>query len=568
MATYGQRWWENAVFYQIYPRSFYDSNGDGIGDLKGIIEKLDYLKDLGVNAIWLCPHYPSPFIDCGYDVSDYCSVGAEYGTLDDFKLLIDECHKRGIYIITDFVLNHTSDQHHWFAESRSSRDNPKRDWYVWKDGKDGSYPNEWQSNFDGPAWTYDEATGQYYYHFFLKEQPDLNWRNPEVKKAMFDTMRFWLDMGVDGFRIDAINTVYEHPEFINNTITRDEYDAYMDSPDRTMEERVQMWRDFMRHQVDQPENQQLLQEMREVVEEYEGDRVLVGEVDQMEYLGDGTNQLHMVFNFPLMRTDELNPTTIRQNQEERLAGHPEGSWPCNTFNNHDCSRLISRWKDRMPMDLLARIPAFLLFTLKGTPFIYYGDEIGMDDFLPYKMEHLKDYMAVRKYERMIADEGLDEKEAFNRAAAESRDKCRTPMQWEPSANAGFCAEAVEPWLPVNPNYNKGISVDSQCTDPSSVFYFYRKLIHARNKLQALKNGEYAQLHEDKDDYLAFLRTSKNGEQTCIVLINWSDEEAVIDRVNFDKVKCHFSSCQRGEGQIDSFEGFSLRPYEMYIGEVL
>jgi len=322
-------WWQTAVFYQIYPRSFADGNGDGIGDIPGIIAKLDYLQDLGVDALWLSPHFPSPQFDCGYDVADYTDVEPEYGTLQDFRTLLQESHNRGLKVILDLVLNHTSDQHSWFLESRSSRDNPKRDWYIWRDGKDGGPPNNWSAAFDNCAWTYDETTDQWYYHFFFAEQPDLNWRNPEVKAAMWDAVRFWLDMGVDGFRLDAIGTIYEDPalpdhraELDMNGLRQRSISAYPDQPDpETNACLAEQGKLLSQYQLDQPGLHELMQELRALIDEYD-DRVLVGETDDIAYCGDGTNELHMVFNFPLMRTDLLTPAWIRAKIEERLAALP------------------------------------------------------------------------------------------------------------------------------------------------------------------------------------------------------------------------------------------------------
>jgi len=316
------KWWQKAVFYQIYPRSFADGNGDGIGDFQGMISRLDYLKELGIDAIWLSPYYPSPNFDCGYDISDYVGVAEEYGTLDDFQEFLDGAHARGMRVILDMVLNHTSDQHAWFQESRSSRDNPKRDWYIWRDGKDGAPPNNWYSPFGGSAWEWDETTGQYYYHFFFKEQPDLNWRNPEVKAAMFEAVRFWLDRGVDGFRLDAIGTIYEdvnlpdHPVPMTGVELRRELDRAI-TPERR-EELMRLWTAMEQYQVEQPGMHELMQELRSVIDEYDA-RMLIGEDENLAYLGDGSNELHLVFNFPLMRTERLTPAWIRRRVEAARA---------------------------------------------------------------------------------------------------------------------------------------------------------------------------------------------------------------------------------------------------------
>ncbi len=344
------KWWQTAVFYQIYPRSFADGNGDGIGDFEGMTEKLDYLSKLGIDAIWLSPHFPSPNWDCGYDISNYTDVAPEYGTLDEFRIFLREAHRRGIRVILDLVLNHTSDEHPWFLESKSSRDNPKADWYVWKDspllGGEGLAvrvpPNNWQSCFDGDAWTYVPERNQYYYHYFMKQQPDLNWRNPEVKKAMWDAARFWLDMGVDGFRLDALGTIFEDPDLTPHQVPMNLAQLRRASElAGTSEEKAQIaeyWRDMFKFQWGGPGLHDLMKELRAILDEYDGDRMLVGEDDDITYMGNGDDELHLVFNFPLMRTERITPEHVRNNQEERLTrleALPIQGWPCNTLGNHN-----------------------------------------------------------------------------------------------------------------------------------------------------------------------------------------------------------------------------------------
>ena len=377
------KWWQTAVFYQIYPRSFADGNGDGIGDFIGMADKLNYLADLGIDAVWLSPHFPSPNFDVGYDVSDYTDVAPEYGTLEDFKRFLDGAHQRNIRVILDLVLNHTSHLHQWFIESRSSREDPKRDWYIWRDGKDGGPPNNWFSPFGGSAWEVDPITGQYYYHYFLKEQPDLNWRNPDVKKAMWDAVRFWLDMGVDGYRLDAIGTIFENPEMPDHQskLTEEEMRSTFKRgfPEHADDAMIKLWHLIYAEQVEQPGVHDLMQELRAVIDEYP-DRLLVGENHDVRYYGDGDNELHLAFNFPLMRTNRLTPAWIRANQSERLASLPPGAWPCNTLNNHDTSRLYSHFGDGVHDKELARGSVALMLTLLGTPFLYNGEEIGMSDY--------------------------------------------------------------------------------------------------------------------------------------------------------------------------------------------
>ncbi len=383
------RWWQRAVFYQIYPRSFADGNGDGIGDFPGMTARLDYLRDLGIDAIWLSPHYPSPFLDCGYDISDYTGVGPEYGTLADFTTLLHAAHERGIRVILDLVLNHTSDQHPWFQESRASRTNPKRDWYVWRDGKNGGPPNNWASIFGGSAWTHDPLTDQYFYRAFLKEQPDLNWRNPEVKQAMWDMVRFWLDLGGDGFRLDAIATIFEHADLPDQTLTA--------SPDDVVDANMLSMADYqqlMQFQIQQPGLHDVMQELRALIDTYPGDRVLVGEDELVAFHGTGDDELHLVFNFPLMRTERLLPAHIRANQTMRLSELPPGAWPCNTLGNHDTPRVWSRYGDGMHDAERARLHLALLLTLKGTPFLYNGEEIGMTDLRLTSLDEIRDTAAI------------------------------------------------------------------------------------------------------------------------------------------------------------------------------
>lgn len=568
------KWWQTAVFYQIYPRSFADGNGDGIGDLTGIMARLDYLKDLGVDALWLSPHYPSPQFDCGYDVADYTGVAPEYGTLDDFKRFLDGAHARGLRVILDLVLNHTSDQHPWFVASRSSRDNPKRDWYIWRDGKPrGGPPNNWVSTFGGSAWEYDPATRQYYYHYFFKQQPDLNWRNPAVQAAMFNAVRFWLDMGVDGFRLDAIGTLFEQPGLPDSPATpspRDLFQAWHSGvtatePAEVIEARLKA---MFQYQVDQPGVHDVLRALRALVDEYD-DRVLVGETDDIAYHGNGNDELHLVFNFPLMRTRRLTPAWARANQAARLAAlnavTPFGAWPCNTLGNHDVPRVYSHFGDGDASrdDALARLSLALTLTLRGTPFLYNGEEIGMTDFMLADLRQFRDNLGVWACQAMIEFLHLAPEEALKQAAQRGRDKCRTPMQWADAPNAGFSPAGVETWLPVNPNYAQGVNVAGQLAQPASLLNFYRRLLRARRNSPALITGDYVPLHEDAPDYLAFLR--RNAAQTCLVVLNFSERAHT---VKFDlptrAARLLFSSHERGA---DDLARLSFAPFEIYIAEL-
>ncbi len=566
------KWWQTAVFYQIYPRSFADGNGDGIGDFIGMAEKLDYLKDLGVDALWLSPHFKSPQFDFGYDISDYTDVAPEYGSLDDFKVFLEGAHQRGLRVILDLVLNHTSHEHPWFVESRSSLDNPKRDWYIWRDGKDGAPPNNWQSCFDGSAWEFDPQTGQYYYHYFLKQQPDLNWRNPEVKQAMWQAVRFWLDLGVDGYRLDAIGTILEDPAMLDNSVGMSMVDLgrlyFAAQTDEEKEKLEPLFEGLFKYQVEQPGMHALMQELRSVINEYEGDRVLVGENDMLEYHGNGHNELHMVFNFPLLRTRHITPTWVRNNQKQRLAKlykiSPD-AWPCNTLGNHDGPRLYNNFGDGQHDAELARLNLALMLTLRGTPFLYNGEEIGMTDTMLGDISLFRDVPFIWQYNAMVKELGMPEEMALQEAAKATRDKNRTPMQWRNAPNAGFSPKGVITWLPVNPNYAQGINAEDQQTDPSSLLNFYKTMLRFRKATPALIEGNYQLLKPKSRNYLAFLRKGQN--QTCLVVLNYSGKAFKIDlREAGGKSKVLFSNLDR-EGKSDALDQLDLLPYEIFIAEV-
>ena len=564
-------WWQSAVFYQIYPRSFADGNGDGIGDFPGITAKLDYLRDLGVDAIWLSPHFPSPQADCGYDISDYTGVAPEYGTLHDFRVFLEAAHARDIKVVLDLVLNHTSDQHPWFIESRASRDNPRADWYVWRDpAPDGGPPNNWVSPFagGGSAWVYEPARGQYYYHFFLREQPDLNWRNPEVKQAMWDAARFWLDMGVDGFRLDAIATIFEHPDMPDHTSTlrlEDMRRGFYEP--RSEEEQRRLWeeiRKLMGHQINQPGVHELMRELRALLDEYPGDRMLVGEDDDLAYHGTGDDELHLVFNFPLMRVRKLTPRHVRANQAVRLAALPPGAWPCNTLGNHDSPRMRSHYGDGEHDIELARVHAALVLTLKGTPFLYNGEEIGMEDLELTELGQFRDEMALAQYRTMTTQLGMAPDEALKLAARATRDRCRTPMQWSAGPNAGFSPAGVETWLPVHPNHAAGVSVAAQEGDPTSMLSYYKRLLALRRATPALVAGEYRALAEDAEDYVAFERSTPG--QRVLVALNFAAEQQQVAAGLVGSAKVLFSSHARPSDTLDA-AGFALSPFEVLVAEL-
>jgi alpha-glucosidase len=556
------KWWQTAVFYQIYPRSFADGNGDGIGDFPGMTAKLDYLRDLGIDALWLSPHYPSPFIDCGYDISDYTGVGPEYGTMEDFTTFLQEAHARDMRVVLDLVLNHTSDLHPWFEESRSSRDNPKRDWYVWRDGRNGGPPNNWVSLFSGSAWEFDPQSGQYYYHAFLKEQPDLNWRNPAVKEAMWDAVRFWLNLGVDGFRLDAIGTIFEDPDLPDHSLDLPQSDLVnLNGLSR------EQFHQLMGYQIQQPGLHELMQELRAVIDEYPGDRVLIGEDEDIAFHGSGDDELHMVFNFPLMRTERLTPVHIRANQAERLAALPPGAWPCNTLGNHDAPRLWSRYGDGVHDAQLARLHLALLLTLKGTPVLYNGEEIGMTELKLTDLNQFRDTMAIQQYRVLTEAVGLSPDDALQTVIATTRDGCRTPLQWANTANAGFSPPAVKTWLPVNPNYAHGVNAADQENDPDSLLNFYRQLLRLRRDMPALIAGEYRPLHPHSEEYFAFLREDEVSGQSCLVLLNFSSEAQTmtLDLGN-RQPRLRYSSRPR-DGQPLTLDRLTLVPFEIFIADL-
>ena len=490
-------WWQKGIIYQIYPRSYQDSNGDGIGDLPGIIRRLDYVQSLGVDAVWLSPIYPSPMHDFGYDVADYVDVHPLFGTLGDLDRLLAEAHKRGLKVLLDLVPNHTSDEHPWFVESRSSRDNPKRDWYIWRDpAPDGGPPNNWLSFFGGPAWTLDERTGQYYLHQFVVQQPELNYRTPEVGEAMLDVMRFWLERGVDGFRVDVIWLMVKDEQF-------------RDEPPNPDWDGVRM-HDSLRHAytANQPGVHEIIRRMRAVLDEYD-ERMMVGELylpneELVTYYGRSADECHLPFNFQLIYLD-WDARVVRQAVDAYEASLPPGAWPNWVTGNHDRQRVASRLGQAQ-----ARVANMLLLTLRGTPTTYYGEEIGMER-VPIPAEFVHDPPALNQPE--IAD-------------VVGRDPERTPMQWDGSANAGFAADGVVPWLPVASDHAER-NVERQEADPTSMLSLYRALTRLRRAEPALHAGDYASLDAGAEDVFAYLRTAPNTDRFLIVL-NFGERDHTLD----------------------------------------
>jgi alpha-glucosidase len=481
MVQSDENWWRHGIFYQVYPRSFQDTDGDGVGDLPGIIRRLPYLTALGIDAVWLSPIFPSPMADFGYDIADYTGIDPLFGSMADFDALLDAVHESGLKLILDLVPNHTSDQHPWFAESRSSRDNPRRDWYIWRDGRDGGPPNNWLSEFGGSAWQYDEATGQYYYHAFLAQQPDLNWRNPQVREAIHDVMRFWLEKGVDGFRVDVIWHLIKDAEFRDNPANP----HYVEG--RPPHEQI-----LTQYSTDQAEVHDVIAEMRRVTDAYRA-RVLIGEIylplhRLVAYYGNDLAGAHMPFNFALLQT-LWSARSIERIIEDYEKALPRGAWPNWVLGNHDRPRVASRVGPEQ-----ARVAAMLLLTLRGTPTLYYGDEIGMHQ-LAIAPDDVRD-----PFEKNVPGIGV------------GRDGCRTPMQWDASPYAGF--SDVRPWLPL-PEDHVHENVVNLEADRLSILNLYKSLIRLRKECQPLIAGDYAPLHAQGD--ILLYRRDAHGEAVIVAL---------------------------------------------------
>jgi alpha-glucosidase len=535
----GHQWWQHAVFYEIYPRSFMDSNNDGIGDLNGISSKLDYLKSLGVDAIWITPCYPSPQVDFGYDVADYENIDPMYGTLTDFDLLHQEASKRGIRIIMDFVINHTSDQHPWFVDSRSSRTSAKRDWYIWRDGKaPGVPPNNWNSTFGGSAWTLDPKTGQYYYHYFYAQQPDLNWRNPAVKNAMFDATRWWYKRGVAGFRLDAVDTLFEDPQLRDNPVLRG-LNKYGDP------NQIDLYNTKL------PEVHDVLRQLRKVADEHGA--VLIGETwtkdvnELKQYYGEHSDELQMPMDFLFTKVDKLSPAEFRR---QIAAVDSAGGWPVFVLSNHDIVRSYVRYGDGRNNQAIAKLMASLYLTLRGTPIMYYGEEIGMTNTDPLRKKDVKDPIG-----------------RLGWPLEKGRDGERTPMQWDDSPNAGFTRGT--PWLPVPLRY-KTVNVASQLKDPSSILNVYRSLLALRHQNQALLDGDYVPLNENDANVLSYLRRYKS--EAVLVVLNMSSQRQAVTfdlaAQGFPAKSAHTLLTTIAPGSKEgSLSRLSLEPFSVYIGTV-
>ncbi len=554
-----RKWWKESVVYQLYPRSFYDSNGDGIGDLQGIIQKIDYLSELGINAIWLNPVYQSPNDDMGYDISDYYKIMDEFGSLADFDELVVKLHARGIRLIMDIVLNHTSDEHAWFVESRSSKDSPKRDYYIWRDGKDGREPNNWASFFTPSAWKYDSLTGQYYLHLFSEKQPDLNWKNEKLRDELYRMMNWWVDKGVDGFRLDVINLI--------------EKAQGLPDSDKTPNMTGYCFDDRMYANL--PAAHTYLKEMYRHV--FEGkDSVAIGETPfittetALEYVKEEAKELNMIFSFEMMDIDsgpsgkwEIVDFDLKKFKciiNTWQLGLP-GGWNSLFWSNHDQPRVVSRFGDAGQYRLRsAKMLATVLHMLKGTPYIYQGEEIGMTN-MPFKgIDDISDIESVIFY-RECLKAGLSEEQAFAPILKKGRDNARTPVQWDDSPNAGFTTGI--PWQKVNPNYSQ-INVAQAVSDGDSVFHFYRNLIRLRKENPIMVYGDYKPLLEDDPNIVAYLRQLE--DETWLVIANFYGKEAVcclpdawkIDQQVLSNVK-HALHIEQGI--------LSLEPYETHVFRV-
>jgi alpha-glucosidase len=535
----GHQWWQHAVFYEIYPRSFADSNDDGIGDIPGITSKLDYLRWLGIDAIWIAPMFPSPQVDWGYDVSDFYNVNPDYGTLNDMDGLLREGKQHDIRVLLDFVMTYTSDQNKWFQESKSSRDNPKRDWYIWHDGenKDDHAPNNWTSNFGGSAWKYDSTSGQWYYHYFYPPQPNLNWRNPEVEKNMFDVTRWWYKRGVAGFRLDAVDVMFVDPKFPDNPVVGTEKNAFGDPVEREI------------YDKNQPELHGVLQRLRKAADEYNA--VLIGEtwtndIAQLHaYYGENNNEVNMPMDFMFTMVNKLSPAEFRK-QIAWVDG--SGGWPVYVLSNHDIRRVYDRYGDGQHNDQIAKLMASLYLTLRGTAVMYYGEEIGMENNDPKRPEDVKDSMGKLGW-----------------PVNKGRDGERTPMQWNTGSNAGF--STATPWLPVDDRY-KSYNVESEKHDPRSILNYYQHLLAIRHTNRALLDGKYIALNEDDPNVLAYARGYKN--QNVIVMLNMSGTTQKV-KLDLSRKGIRAKSARTLLSSFDSpaevnLNSISIEPFGAWIGE--
>lgn len=546
-----KNWWKETVAYQVYPRSFNDSNNDGIGDLPGMVEKLDYLKDLGIDVIWLSPMYKSPNDDNGYDISDYQDIMEEFGTMEDFNHLLSETHKRGMKLILDLVVNHTSDEHPWFIESRSSKDNPKRDWYIWADPKsDGSEPNNWESIFNGSTWEYDDTTKQYYFHLFSKKQPDLNWSNPDVREAVFKMMNWWFEKGIDGFRVDAITHIKKTFEAGDLPVPKGKQYAPAFDVD-----------------MNQPGIQDWLQEMKDKsLSHY--DIMTVGEANGVnpdnakEWVGEKEGKFNMIFQFEHLglwstgdsKFDVLSYKNVLNRWQKQLEGI---GWNALFIENHDQPRRVSTWGDDTKYWFeSATSHAVVYFLQQGTPFIYQGQEIGMTNYPFESIETFND-VAVKTEYQIVKSQGGDVNQLLDKYKMENRDNSRTPMQWTNEVNGGFTEGT--PWFPVNPNY-KTINVAQQSEDSDSVLNFYKRLIKLKKSDDIYTYGEFNLIDDANENIFAYTRKLNN--KTVLVAGNLTDHVASLNlpfEVEASQIKLH--------NYKNDLDITNMKPFEAFVAEL-
>lgn len=545
-----RKWWKEAVVYQVYLRSFYDSDGDGIGDLRGLISKLDYIKELGADVIWLNPVYKSPNDDNGYDISDYYDIMDEFGTLDDWEELLKEMHRRGLKLIMDLVVNHTSDEHPWFVESRSSKNSPKRDYYIWRQMKAGKEPNNWESIFKGSVWEWDENSREYYLHLFSRKQPDLNWKNPEVRREIYTMMKWWLDKGIDGFRMDVINAIAKAENLPDVPGKEGDTRNYISG--------IDMY--FNQNGV-----HELIQEMnREVLSGYDimtvGETARVTPEEGILYVDEARNELNMVFHFQIHemeKWDLIKFKEIQKNWYEALAGK---GWNSIYLNNHDQPRQVSRFgNDGEYRVESAKMLGTLLHTLQGTPYIYQGEEIGMTNIAFPSIEYYNDIDTINKYNELVI-EGLNAKEALKLIQPLSRDNARTPMQWSNEKNAGFTKGL--PWLGVNPNYT-GINVLEALRDDNSILQYYKKLIRLRKENLTIVYGNYIPILEDHQKIYSYLRCLDNDR--LLIILNFSSDNTLFELP--ETITCQNKElliANYNPDETQELEGLILRPYEARV----